>query len=331
MLDPTVRDALPRFFGTGRPPAADPVAGARAWLEHVAPHGPRASAEVASRDVVLTYGDRSVGARVYTPPDAGGPVLVFFHGGGWTAGSLATHDVICRALSSRLAAVVVSVEYRLAPEHPFPAALDDAFAATCATAQESGRYGGDGVAVAGDSAGANLATVVARMARERGIAIDGQLLFYPVTDLPSDRPSYRECETGYGLTRQSMELSFAAYLGGAQPADIADACPLRCGDLSGLAPAVILTAEFDVLRDEGEEYAERLRSSGVRVAAKRFPGLIHGFLRIAGEVDAAAAAFDEAIALVEDTLGIGGRAAGSRPSDVRLGEGKTSGVGRAVE
>jgi acetyl esterase len=307
-LDPSVRDALPRFFGAGRPAAPDPIAGARAWLDHVAAYGPRASGEVSARDVRLPFGGVPVAARTYAPlapSEPVGPVVVFFHGGGWTAGSVGTHDVICRALASRLGLAVVSVEYRLAPEHPFPAALVDAAAATFAVAGDPGRYGGDGVVVAGDSAGGNLATVVARMARDRGIAIDGQILFYPVTDLPSDRPSYRECETGYGLTRQGMELSFAAYLGDSPPSEIADVCPLRCGELSGLAPAVVVTAGFDVLRDEGEEYAERLRSAGVRVAARRFPGLVHGFLRIAGEVDLAVAAFDETIAMVEQTLGAG--------------------------
>ena len=302
-LDPGVEAALPKFFGTEGPPPADPIAAARERLESLAAHGPEVPGEVETRDLVIAG---RLPVRTYAPGRPGGPALVFFHGGGWIAGSIASHDLVCRALAARLGAVVVSVDYRLAPEHLFPAAIEDAWLATQAVAADPGRFGApDGaLVVGGDSAGGAVATAVARRARDAGLELAGQMLVYPVVDAPRDRESYLRYAEGYGLTRASMQLFWRTYLGAASDDD-PDAAPLRCGDLSGLAPAVVVTAECDVLRDEAEEYAERLREAGVEVGARRYAGLVHGFLRIAGEVPAARAAFDDLIALTSETCGYG--------------------------
>jgi acetyl esterase len=303
-LDPDVRRALPRFFGGVDPGAPDPIAAARHRLDALAAYGPPVRGEVASRDADVTGPSDRIRVRAYSPSETRGPAIVFFHGGGWTSGSIESHDVICRALCAALGASVVAVDYRLAPEHPFPAAVEDAWSATVAVADDPGRFDASQapLVVAGDSVGGALAAVVARRARDRGLALAGHLLAYPVADLPSDRPSYRSYAEGFGLTRQAMEQSWRAYLGdGGDGGD--DVAPLRSDDLAGVAPAVVVTAECDVLRDEGEEYARRLRDAGVAVAQRRYGGLVHGFLRIAGEVDAARSAFDDMVTLAAATLG----------------------------
>jgi acetyl esterase len=302
-LDPAVESALPKFFGTEDPPPADPIAAVRERLESLAAYGPEVRGEIETRDCVIAG---RLPVRAYAPGRSGGPALVFFHGGAWVGGSVASHDVVCRALAARLAAVVVSVDYRLAPEHLFPAAIDDAWLATQTVADDPGRFGapGDRIVVGGDSAGGELATAVARRARDAGLELAGQMLVYPVVDAPSDRESYLRYAEGYGLTRAAMQLMWRTYLGSASDDD-PDAAPLRCGDLSGLAPAVVVTAECDVLRDEAEEYVVRLREAGVEVGARRYAGLVHGFLRIAGEVPAARAAFDDLIALTSAAFGYG--------------------------
>jgi acetyl esterase len=303
-LDPAVEAALPRFFDGGGPPPADPIAASRARLESLAAFGPLLLHEVETRDLVIEGPAGSLPVRVYTPDRPAGPTLVFCHGGGGVSGSIESHDVCCRAFAGRLATSVVSVGYRLAPEHPFPAAVDDAWLATRTVARDPQAFGGDGasVVVGGDSAGGMLATVVARRARDSGLELAGQLLIYPLVDAPSERDSYQRYATGYGLTRSAMQLQWSAYLGGASDDD-PEAAPLRCDDLSELPPAVVVTAECDVLRDEGEEYARMLRTAGVEVAARRYAGLVHGFLRIAGEVSAAREAFDDLIALTAKAFG----------------------------
>jgi acetyl esterase len=240
---------------------------------------------------------------VYAPPSPQGPAFVFFHGGGWVCGSVETYDVISRALATALGAVVLSVEYRLAPEHRFPAALDDAWAATAAICAQPGRFGAGehGVVVGGDSAGGALAAGVARRARDCGLVLAGQALIYPVLDRPADHGSYATYAEGYGLTRETMAFYWRTYVGAG--GDDPDAAPLRCRDLTGLAPAVVITAECDVLCDEGEAYVARLRTAGVPVAAGRCPGVVHGFLRIAGEVAAAGAAFDQTVGLIAEMFG----------------------------
>jgi len=254
-------------------------------------------ASVVNRDMQGPGG--SLPLRVYTPIGSGPfPLMVFFHGSGFVVCSLDTHDGMCRNLCAGTGSVVVSVDYRLAPEHKFPAAPDDCLAATRWAVMNAGALGADSgrVIVAGDSAGGNLAAVVALRARdEGGPKLRGQLLIYPVTDYHTPgTPSMAENADGYGLTRKGMEWFWDHYL--ASPADAANphASPLKATDLSGLPPALVVTAEYDPLRDEGEYYAEALRKAGVATAMKRWPGMNHGFFFFPGIVDRAGAAMDEA-------------------------------------
>jgi len=243
--------------------------------------------------------------RVYRP--AGAPastplaVLVFFHGGGWVIGDLETHDVLCRQLTAGSGVSVVSVDYRLAPEHKFPAAVDDAWAATRWVVAHAGELAVDAsrLAVGGDSAGGNLAAVVALLARGKGApAIAVQVLIYPVTDLVGETRSYRDFAEGYLLTREGMRWFIAHYL--TAEAEAADwrASPLRAQSLAGLPPALIVTAGFDPLRDEGEAYAERLRDAGVRVDSVCYGGMIHGFVPMGRLLDTAG----RAISLIAGSL-----------------------------
>jgi acetyl esterase len=241
--------------------------------------------------------DRTAGEipiRVYRPDGDGAlPTLVFFHGGGFFVGSIDTHDDVCRAVAARSGWVVVSVDYRLAPEHPFPAASDDAFAALQWVAAHAGELGADParLAVGGDSAGGNLAAVTALRARdEGGPQLSLQVLIYPVTDWAQDTSSMAANGSGYFLTADAMRMTRQLYL--PDPSRWADpyAAPLRAPDVSGVAPAIVVTAEFDPLRDEGEAYADRLAAAGVPVDRTRCAGMIHGFVQMlpvtprAGEV-----------------------------------------------
>ncbi len=236
-----------------------------------------------------------VPVRVYRPAGAGpAPLVTYFHGGGWVIGDIDTHDGSCRILSRRTGAVVVSVDYRLAPEHRFPAALDDCAAATAWVAAHGGELGGDPdrLGVAGDSAGGNLAAGVTLRARHRGgPAICAQALVYPAVDFTTVRPSSVTNGEGYLLTAAAISWFAAQYLGDHDRAD-PEASPLLA-DLTGLPPAVVATAEFDPLRDEGHAYAEALGDAGVPVRLLEFPGLVHGFMGLGALSPASARATDE--------------------------------------
>ncbi len=252
--------------------------------------------------------------RVYRPDtpeteapetEASLPVVVYFHGGGWVVGSVTTHDAFCQQLSTRVPAVVVSVGYRLAPEHRFPAAVEDAVAATSWVSDHAGDLGADPrrLAVAGDSAGANLAAVVARKARDgSGTSIAYQLLLYPPTDMTMSCASHRENAVGYLLTAEMVAWFREQYLSGGANLRDPDASPLFAADLAGLPPALVVTAEFDPLRDEGEAYAARLREAGVKATLRRYDGAIHGFMLLDGIFDAARAAQDETVAALRRAL-----------------------------
>jgi acetyl esterase len=230
-------------------------------------------------DIRIPGAAGEIPARVYAPEAEGSfPILVYFHGGGWVVGDLETQDADCRAIANAAACVVVSVDYRLAPEHKFPAPAEDAYSATRWIAENAGRLGGDDgpVAVGGASAGANLAAVVALMARDRGgPSIACQVLNVPVTDYGFDTDSYRENGEDYVLTRAEMQWFWRHYL--TTPEDGANpyASPLRAPDLSGLPPALVQTSEYDPLRDEGRAYAERLGAAGVPVSYTCYRGMIH--------------------------------------------------------
>ncbi len=243
--------------------------------------------------------------RIYTPEGQGPfPLTVFFHGSGFVVCSLDTHDAMCRNLCAGGGSVVVSVDYRLAPEHKFPAAPEDCLFATRWAAEHAAALNADParVVVAGDSAGGNLAAVTAlRIRDEGGPALRGQLLIYPVTDYHAPgTPSYVENAEGYGLTRQSMEWFWDHYL--SDPAQAADphASPLRASSLAGLPPALVITAQYDPLRDEGERYGERLQQAGVPTRIVRVDGVNHGFFFWVGIVDKAGAAMDDACAWLRD-------------------------------
>jgi acetyl esterase len=255
--------------------------------------------DVASvEDLEVPGPDGPLPVRVYRPDGAAvpAPVVVFFHGGGWVLGSIATHDATCRGLANRTGAVYVSIDYRLAPEHPYPAAPEDCYAATCWVVDHAADLGVDPgrLAVAGDSAGGNLAAVVCQMARDRsGPAIAFQLLVYPVTDLDLDRwPSMEENADGPLLTREGMDWFARHYVGTLPFTGDPYAAPIRAADLSGLPPAYVATAGHDPLRDEGAGYAEALAAAGVTVGYDNFATMIHGFVGFADVVPAAGEARD---------------------------------------
>jgi acetyl esterase len=220
--------------------------------------------------------------RIYTPKGKGPfPVLVFFHGGGWVVGTLDGRDDVCQSLANRAGVLIVSVDYRLAPEHKFPAAAEDSYAASRWAAMHANDIGGDSrrVAVAGDSAGGNLAAATALYARDKGgPRLVLQVLVYPVTNYDFDTASYHENAVGYGLTRDRMIFYWGSYLASPRDGESPYASPLRAKDLHGLPPALILTAQYDPLRDDGEAYAARLHQAGIPVHVTRYLDMTHGFL-----------------------------------------------------
>lgn len=244
--------------------------------------------------------------RIYRPAvHTPSPCLVYFHGGGFVIGSIDTHDGMCRAMANGAEMTVISVDYRLAPEHKFPAAVDDAYAATCEIVRRAEQLGIDPqrIAVGGDSAGGNLAAVVALMARERsGPDLAMQLLLYPVTDANLETRSYLEYAEGYMLTRAAMAWFWDHYLADPAEREHVYASPLRAGDLSKLPPALVITAECDPLCDEGDAYAERLEQAGVPVTFTRYPGMIHGFIRRARVLQDGRKALDEISQALRATL-----------------------------
>jgi acetyl esterase len=253
-----------------------------------------------------TVGD--VPVRTYRPVDGLLPALVYFHGGGWSIGDLNSADPMCRRLAAEAGCVVVSVDYRLAPEHPFPAAVEDAYAVTADVVRRAGHYGiiWEAVAVAGDSAGGNLATVTARLARDEGMTLVHQLLMCPNTDSGLDSPSFEEFAEGYGLSAATMAWYLGHYIGCADRSDSRIA-PLRADDLSGLAPATVLTAEYDILRDEGERYAEALGAAGVPVELRRYDGMMHNFVTLPDVFDDAVAAREWAVGRLRQAFETGRR------------------------
>ena len=252
-------------------------------------------AAVADHRVPVLGGEITV--RSYTPAGTGPrPALVFYHGGGWVIGDLYTHDGICRSLANAAGCVVASVDYRLAPESKYPVAAEDSYAGFSWVMANAARLGIDGrrVAVGGDSAGGNLAAVVSLMARDRNMSAPvQQTLIYPVTNHDLDTPSYRENATGFLLTRDAMRWFWDHYLAREAQGKEPDASPLLASSLTGLAPALVITAGCDPLRDEGEAYAARLRDAGVPVTLTRYEGMFHGFFRMTRLLDKARAALDE--------------------------------------
>jgi acetyl esterase len=303
-VDPQIQALLD--MGTGVP-ATNTLSVAAARTQYEARIGLMAPAAhiatVTERTVQGPGGDLKL--RIYRPVGEGPfPLLVFFHGSGFVLCSLDTHDGMCRNLCAGAGCVVVSVDYRLAPEHKFPAGLDDCVFATSWVSEHAAELEGDAgrVVVGGDSAGGNLAAAAAlRIRDEGGPALLGQLLIYPVTDYYTPgTPSYRENADGYGLTRDTMVWFWDHYL--SDPAEAAEpyASPLRARDLSGLPAALVVTAEYDPLCDEGEYYAAKLRAAGTAATTSRWDGMNHGFFFWAGRVDKAGDAMAESCAWLRE-------------------------------
>ncbi|MBV8334187.1 MAG: alpha/beta hydrolase [Alphaproteobacteria bacterium] len=305
-LDPDAERVLEMVRASGRPP-----------YETLSPAEARALF-LAAREVLALYpepvaavldlvGPGGVPWRLYrgarTDAAALLPVIVYFHGGCWVTGDIESHDSICRHIANAARCAVVSVDYRLAPEHKFPAAVDDCFAVTRWVAAEGPLLAIDGerIGVGGDSAGGNLAAVVSLLARDRGAPrLSCQLLLYPATDASMRHPSIARFAEGFLLTRSTMQWFYDCYQ--RRPEDDADwrASPLRAADLSGVPPAFVLTAGFDPLCDEGVAYARRLQEAGVAVNHRHFADQIHGFLSAGKIIRAAVPALDEIAAALRE-------------------------------
>jgi acetyl esterase len=246
--------------------------------------------------------------RIYRPSDASvSPIVVWFHGGGWVVGNLETHDQICRELCAAVGAIVVSVDYRLAPEARFPAAVDDCATAWVWVNEHAGELGGDParIALGGDSAGGNLAAVVTLLAREEGMPLPKlQLLVYPVTDHEFESASMIDNAKGYFLEADGMRWFWDLYARTPDDFDDWRLSPLRASSVDDLPPAVVITAEYDPLRDQGEAYGRRLQDAGVRCDIVRGVGVMHGFFGMQAFMPPAKEAWDVAINALQDALGI---------------------------
>jgi acetyl esterase len=315
-LDPQVRALLAEMELTGGPALETlPVEQARNLaMEGLLAYQGEVEPVASSTDVEIEGPRGPIRLRIYIPSAHGPrPALVFFHGGGWVLCDLDTHEVPCRAIANRSGAAVIAVDYRLAPEHKFPAAVDDCYAATEWVAANAERLHIDParISVGGDSAGGNLAAVISLKARglgptghqpASGLKLASQILVYPVTNLASfDTPSYHEFAEGHHLTRSQMEWFRDCYLNGPEDGLHPFASPLLADDLRGLPPALVITAECDVLRDEGEAYARRLKDAGVPVTLTRYAGMIHPFFSLSGAISKGREAIDQAAGFLTRT------------------------------
>ncbi|MEO8317653.1 MAG: alpha/beta hydrolase [Bradyrhizobium sp.] len=287
VLDPDAAAVFKAFQEANRPAyeSVSPTVAREFYLAGRPVSNPEPPELEFARPLSIPAAHGAIPARIYTPKSLRksnglAPCLVFFHGGGWVIGDLDSHDVVCRKLAHEAEMLVVSVDYRLAPEHKFPSAADDAIAATKWVAANAKTLGIDTaqIAVGGDSAGGNLAAVVALAARDGdGPKLAGQVLIYPATDFAMSHPSHTEPETSILLTHSVIKWFSNHYLGGAADIDHWKASPARAKTLAGLPPSYVLTAGADPLRDEGAEYAARLNQAGVPMTYRHFPGQFHGF------------------------------------------------------
>jgi acetyl esterase/lipase len=303
-LDPHAKALLDLIAQAGRIPYSQitPAQARAQYVELCRRTGKPGPWAVDTADHTLPGPAGTLRARVYRPRAAGSaalPALLYFHGGGWCIGDIDTHDPACRQLAQQAQCAVLSLDYRLAPEHRFPAAVEDCFAAVKFAASERRSLGLDPtrLAVGGDSAGGNLAAVAALLARDAGIALKGQVLIYPATDFASESASHQDYAEGFLLTRESVAWFGGNYVDVAQYGDWR-ASPLRAADLARLPPALVMVGECDVLRDESRAYAEALRRAGNEASFHLYPGMIHGFFTMGGIITAA----DRAIAQAADFL-----------------------------
>jgi acetyl esterase len=330
-MDPQLAAVVEEFAAEGVPPwhSMSVACARRVEDELFSADGP---ALRTVRDLAIDGPNGEIPVRIYHPGSDDPPTLIFAHGGGWVLGTLDSADDICREIANRAGCLVVSVDYRLAPERPFPAGLEDVSAAVAWAADYAGHLGADPdrLGVAGTSAGGNLAAATALRARDsgpdrvsgsghdpgpdsgggiaRGVradgapALDGQFLLYPITDPAMDTDSYREHGEGSLLSRADMAWFWDHYLRSPVDAHNPFAAPVRATDLTGVAPATVLTAGFDVLRDEGAAYAEQLADAGVPTDHDHYPSLAHGFLSLTDEVDRADQAMDALAERIRDRL-----------------------------
>jgi acetyl esterase len=307
-VDPHIAALLTMMDEAGLPPMYEgsPEAGRGLYLQLT--HGSRTPEQLvpvaSTEDRTVPGATEDLKARVYRPDGEGPfPTVVFFHGGGWVIGDLDTHDNMARHICRGSRAVVIAIDYRLAPEHAFPAAAEDAVAAARWVAGHLDELGGDQrLAFAGDSAGGNLAAVVAQTLLADGTPMAGQFLIYPAVDAEGEYPSRQENAKGYFLEQPTMDWFYGHYAGAWDDAKDARLSPLHGADLSGLPPAVIVTAEYDPLRDEGEAYGEVLRTAGVRADVQRYDGMIHGFFDMGTISPAAQKAIEESCARFGELL-----------------------------
>jgi acetyl esterase len=307
-LDPQVQVMLDQLRALTIPSQAElGVAGARELSELAAQMGPAPEPVAAVENLVVGGPEAPIPIRVYTPAGTPPlPLVVGFHGGGFVIGSLDSHDGVSRRLANASGCIVVSVGYRLAPEHRFPTAVEDAYHATRWVAEHAAELNGDPgrIAVCGESAGGNLAAVVALLARDRGgPGLAFQLLVYPPVDMGGDYPSRTANGEGYLLSLEDMRWYQSNYLNDLSERADPRASPLRAPSHAGLPPALIITAGYDPLRDEGEAYGGRLRAAGVPVRVSRYHGMVHGFFGMAGVLDGATEAMEEAGLALRQALG----------------------------
>ena len=303
-LDPIVKTLLDQLAAAGGPLMTEmEPPDARVFFEQFAGV---MDGEVPALPAVEDRTAAGIPVRVYRPEGNGPfPMLVWFHGGGWVIGSVDGADATCRRLAAGAGALVVSVEYCLAPEHPFPAAPEDCYAATVWAVEHAGELGADParVAVGGDSAGGNLAAVMALLARDRhGPRILLQVLIYPVTNHDFNAASYRENATGFVLSTEDMRWFWRHYLSREEQGREPSASPLLAKSLADLPPALVVTAGCDPLRDEGEAYAVRLRDAGVAVTLTQYSGMFHGFLRMTRILDQSRVLLDEVAGALRKSL-----------------------------
>ncbi|BCJ85462.1 alpha/beta hydrolase [Effusibacillus dendaii] len=297
-LDPQAKAVLELMKSAGAPPLNE-LSPERARQVYVAMRETGEAepvGNVENRTIPGPHGPIPI--RIYTPDQEGPyPVLVYFHGGGWVIGNLDSHDPICRSLTNLAGCMVISVDYRLAPEHKFPVALEECYVATRWVFEHTDELGADParIAVGGDSAGGNLAAVVSCQLRDRNeFQPICQVLFYPVTNFDFDTESYQRNGQGYYLTKNLMTWFRDHYLQNEQDSRNPLAAPLLTEDLGGLPSALVITAEFDPLCDEGEAYAKRLKNAGVPVEYTRYNGMIHGFISMANRLDQGKKALQQA-------------------------------------
>ena len=308
-LDPQMKRILEEAAALGLPAYQDlsPTEARKQMLDLTPPVDPLLTVKRVE-DRSIPGPDGEIPIRLYYPSDDPPfAVLVYFHGGGWVIGDLDTHHGVCHALAKTSGCLVVAAKYRLAPEHRYPAAIEDAYAAVNWVAENSDAIQADPdrLAVGGDSAGGHLAAVVSLMARDRnGPHIDLQVLIYPITDCRFDTPSYEENSDGYMLTRDLMKWFWDHFINEPGEADDPYVSPLRAEDHSGLPRALVLTAGYDPLRDEGEAYFKKLHEAGVNATLLRYPGMIHAFIRMTAHLDKAREALGQVAAALKEVFKI---------------------------